>query len=250
MSSMPAPSPTRCWRLALPLACVAAAWSFGAAPGQEPAPNRLTPAEEAEGWRLLFDGESLDGWRGYRQQSVPAGWSAEGGVLAFAPRVGSGGGGDLITAERFGDFELSLEWKIGPGGNSGIFYRVTEEERAPYWSGPEMQILDDDGHADGKSPKTSAGSNYALHEPLNHVVRPVGEWNRVRIVVSGAHVEHWLNGARAVAYELWSAEWEAAVAKTKFAEWPRYGRARRGHVGLQDHGDPVWFRNIKIREFD
>ena len=234
----------------MPLACVAAAWSFGAAQGQEPAPNRLTPAEEAEGWRLLFDGESLDGWRGYRRQSVPAGWSAEGGVLAFAPGADSGGGGDLITAERFGDFELSLEWKIGPSGNSGIFYRVTEEERAPYWSGPEMQILDDDGHADGKSPKTSAGSNYALHEPQNHVVRPVGEWNRVRIVVSGAHVEHWLNGARAVAYELWSAEWEAAVAKTKFAEWPRYGRARRGHVGLQDHGDPVWFRNIKIREFD
>ena len=215
------------------------------ASGQEP-PNRLTPAEEAAGWRLLFDGASLDGWRGYRQQDVPAGWSAEDGVVAFAPAAR--GEASLITTEQFGDFELSLEWKIGPGGNSGIFYRATEAERAPYWTGPEMQLLDNDGHGDGRNPKTSAGSNYALHAPSEDMVRPVGEWNHVRIVVDGASVEHWMNGTRVVTYELWSREWEAAVARTKFQEWPGYGRARRGHVGLQDHGDPVWFRNIKIRE--
>lgn len=214
---------------------------------QEPVPNRLTPEEETEGWRLLFDGTSLAGWRGYRQEGVPAGWSADEGVLTFAPGASGDGGQDLITIEQFADFELSLEWKIGPGGNSGVFYRATEEERAPYWTGPEMQILDDDAHADGGNPKTSAGSNYALHGPSSKATRPVGEWNHARIVVNGGRVEHWLNGTRVVAYELWTQEWEAAVAETKFADWPRYGRARQGHVGLQDHGDPVWFRNIKVR---
>ena len=229
----------------LPLTCLAVAWGCGAVAGQESAHNRLTPEEEAAGWRLLFDGETLDGWRGYQQEGVAAGWSAEDGVLAFAP---GGDGGDLITVEQFADFELSLEWKVGPGGNSGVFYRLTEEERAPYWTGPEMQILDDDGHADGRNLKTSAGSNYALHGPSEEVVRPAGEWNHARIVVNGSHVEHWLNGAKVVAYELWTPEWEAAVAETKFSEWPGYGRARRGHLGVQDHGDPVWFRNIKVRE--
>lgn len=220
---------------------------------QEPAHNRLTPDEEAAGWRLLFDGATLSGWRGYRMDGVPRGWSATEGALAFAPPERDDAqrqtlAADLITVDTFDDFELSLEWKVGPSGNSGVFYRLTEAERAPYWTGPEMQVLDNAGHADGRTPKTSAGANYGLHAPAEDVARPAGEWNRARIVVRGSRVEHWLNGSRIVSYELGSESWRGLVAASKFGEWPGYGMARSGHVGLQDHGDPVWFRNVKIRE--
>ena len=211
--------------------------------GEAPA-NRLTAAEEQAGWRLLFDG-TLDAWRGYRREDVPAGWSVLDGALALTP---GGDGGTLITRDRFTDFELALEWKIAEGGNSGVFYRATEAERAPYWTGPELQVLDNAGHPDGRAPETSAGANYGLHAPVEDVTRPVGEWNHVRIVVRGARVEHWMNGVRIVEYRLWTDQWRAAVAATKFADWPGYGMAGTGHIGLQDHGDPVWYRNIKIRE--
>ena len=212
---------------------------------QEAAVNRLTAEEEEAGWRLLFDG-TLDSWRGYRREDAPGGWSAVGGSLALTPGAD---GGTLITRERFADFELALEWKVAEGGNSGVFYRATEAERAPYWTGPELQVLDNAGHPDGRAPETSAGANYGLHAPVEDVTRPAGEWNEVRIVVRGARVEHWMNGVRIVRYELWTDEWRAAVAATKFAEWAGYGMAEEGHIGLQDHGDPVWYRNIKIREF-
>jgi len=218
--------------------------SESAPAAQEPFAPRLTPQEVEAGWRLLFDG-TLDGWRGYRRDHVPAGWSTQAGALAFAP---GRGGADLVTVDQFADFELSFEWKVGPGGNSGVFFRLTEAEREPYWTGPEMQLLDDDGHADGRVPKTSAGANYGLHAPIRGAAKPAGEWNSARIVVRGPNVEHWLNGVRVVVYELWTDEWRAKVAKTKFAKWPGYGMAESGHIGLQDHGDPVWYRNIKLRE--
>lgn len=243
--SLPRP---RVWRTTAFVAALAAIGGGGTGIGeseaQEPAMPNLTTAEEAEGWRLLFDG-TFAGWRGYRRDDVPAGWSAKDGVLAFTP---GRGGGDLITADQFGDFELAFEWKIGPGGNSGVFFRLTEAERAPYWTGPEMQILDDAGHADGSVPESSAGANYGLHAPARAVAKPPGQWNQARILARGPRVEHWLNGVRVVAYELWTDEWRALVAETKFADWPGYGMARSGHVGLQDHGDPVWYRNLKIRE--
>ncbi|MDE2806757.1 MAG: DUF1080 domain-containing protein [Gemmatimonadota bacterium] len=210
---------------------------------QEAPPNRLTAEEAAAGWTLLFDG-TLAGWRGYRRADTPAGWSIEDGILTFTPGVGDG---DLMTREQFGDFELALEWRIAEGGNSGIFYRATEAERAPYWTGPEFQILHNEGHPDGRTPETSAGSNYALHAPIEDVTRRVGEWNRVRIVLDGARVEHWMNDVKVVEYELWTDEWRDLVASTKFVDWPAYGMAHTGHIGLQDHGDPVWFRNVKIR---
>ena len=215
------------------------------AAAQEPPANQLSAEEEAAGWRLLFDG-TLDSWRGYRREDAPGGWSAQDGTLAFTPGVDDG---SLITVDRFADFELALEWKLGAGGNSGVFYRATEAERAPYWTGPELQILDNAGHPDGRNPETSAGSNYALHAPVEDVTRPVGEWNQVRIVIRGAQVEHWMNGVKVVEYEFWTDEWRAMVAETKFAEWPGYGMARAGHIGLQDHGNPVWYRNIKLRVF-
>lgn len=207
------------------------------------APNTLSDAEREARWRLLFDGETTAGWRGYRQESMPEGWIVEDGTLHRASPAG-----DIITEDRFEDFELSLEWKVGPAGNSGVFFLATEEPDDIYEAAPEMQVLDDDGHPDGESPLTSAGALYGLYPAPEGVVRPAGEWNHARIVVEDGRVEHWLNGTKVVEYELGSDDWMQRVANSKFAEWPGYGRARRGHIGLQDHGDPVWFRNIKIRE--
>jgi hypothetical protein len=206
------------------------------------APQPLTDAERATGWRLLFDGRSTAGWRGYKQETMPAGWSVVDGALT---RVGQGG--DIITTEQFGSFELMLEWKVGPGGNSGIFYRGVEGSGPIYYSAPEMQVLDDERHADGKSPLTSAGSNYGLYPAPRGIVRPAGEWNAARILVEGNRVQHWLNGIKVVEYELGSAEWNEKVKNSKFNEWPEYGKAAKGHIGLQDHGDWVAFRNLKIR---
>lgn len=216
-------------------------WTAGlAAAGAEP--NALTDDERRAGWELLFDGRSLAGWRGYNRSELPDGWVVENGTLA---RVGPGG--DIITESQYGDFELSLEWKVEAGGNSGVFYRAEEGHEWIYQSAPEMQILDDAGHRDGGDPLTSAGANYGLHPAPRGVVRAAGQWNEARIVADGDRVEHWLNGVKIVEYELGSRDWEERVAASKFAEWPPYGRARRGHIGLQDHGDPVWFRNVKIR---
>ncbi|MBI4476142.1 MAG: DUF1080 domain-containing protein [Acidobacteria bacterium] len=219
------------------IAALASAWTTGAQ-----TLNTLTDEEKAAGWKLLFDGQSTAGWRGFKSEMAPDGWTAVDGLLT---RVGRGG--DLLTIEEFGDFELRLDWKIEKGGNSGIFYRGVEDSEAIYWSAPEMQILDNGGHRDGKNSATSAGSNYALHAPVRDVTKPIGEWNEVRIVAKGAHVEHWMNGVKLLEYELWSPEWEALVKASKFKEHPGYGRAKKGHIGLQDHGNPIWFRNIKIR---
>jgi hypothetical protein len=202
----------------------------------------LTPAEEAAGWRALFDGATTGGWRGYKRRDMPGGWKVVDGALT---RVGDGG--DIITVDQFTNFELALDWKVAPGANSGIFYRVVEGPERTYHSGPEMQVLDDARHADGKARLTAAGSLYGLYAPTADVVKPAGEWNAARVVANGAHVEHWLNGVKIVDYELWSAEWERLVAASKFNEWPTYGRAKRGHIALQDHGDWVAYRNIKIK---
>lgn len=218
-------------------------WGAQAQDRATTAPNALTEAERAAGWRLLFDGRTTNGWRGFRKATMPDGWAVVDGALT---RVGPGG--DIITIDQFKNFELTLEWKIAPGGNSGIFFRVSEEAQRTFESGPEMQVLDDAAHPDAGSRLTSAGANYALHPSPPGIVRPAGEWNQVRIVVNGAHVEHWLNGVKVVEYELWTPEWEALVRASKFAEWPTYGRARRGHIALQDHGDWVAYRNIKLRE--
>ena len=207
-----------------------------------PAPNTLTPAEEKAGWRLLFDGATTRGWRAYAGNSMPAGWKVVDGALT---RVGPAG--DIITTETFRNFELALEWKVAPGGNSGIFYRAALGSEAIYHSAPEMQVLDDARHPDGQSPLTSAGADYGLYPAPRGVVKPAGEWNAARIVVRGNHVEHWLNGKKMAAYELGSADWTARVAKSKFKEWPEYGKAAEGYIGLQDHGDQVAFRSIKIR---
>lgn len=205
-------------------------------------PNTLTAAERAAGWRLLYDGRSTDGWRGFRQQSIPAGWQSVDGALTRAS-----GGGDVITVDQFASFELSLEWQIAPGGNSGIMFRVSESADATFQTGPEMQVLDNAGHPDGANPLTSAGACYGLYAPSASVARGAGAWNEVRLIVNGAHVEHWLNGVKIVEYELGSADWQTRLSASPFRDLPRYGREPRGHIALQDHGDRVAYRSIKLR---
>lgn len=211
-----------------------------------PPHNTLSQAEQAAGWMLLFDGKTLDAWRGFGRDDVPDGWQIVDGALT---RVGPGG--DIITRETFENFELSLDWRIAPGGNSGIFYHVQEQGYSAVWqTGPEMQILDNAGHPDGQDPSTSAGANYALHAPIGDTTRPVGAYNRAKIVVRGKHTQYWLNGVKVVEFEKDSDDWKKRVAASKFAQMRGFGRYSRGHIALQDHGDRVQFRNIKIRRLD
>ena len=195
-------------------------------------------------WRPLFDGTSLDAWRGFKTDSVPSGWRIVDRTLAKETPVG-----DIVSKEEFGDFELELEWKIGEAGNSGIFYRGTEEYNRIYWSAPEYQLLDDIKAEDNKTRLTCAGAAYALYPSPEGHLKPVGEWNQTRIVAKGAHVEHWLNGFKLLEYELWSPDWEAKVKSSKFNVYPNFGRAKKGHIALQgDHAGMLAFRNIRVRE--
>ena len=202
----------------------------------------LTAQEKSEGWKLLFDGKSLAGWRSYKSEEPPTGWRAANGEL-----IRDGEGGDLMTADQYGDFDLRFEWKVTENGNSGVIYRIATTEEFPWQTGPEYQILHNAGHRDGKNPITSAASNYAVNPPTRDVTRPVGEWNEGRLVARGNVIEHWLNGVKVVEYEIGSADWEARVKASKFAKLKDYGRIKRGYIALQDHGDVVVYRNLKIR---
>ena len=213
-------------------------------PNQPAAMNTLTAAERAAGWRLLFDGRTTNGWRGYKSQAMPAGWMAMDGTLMKEKPTE-----DIVSIEQFGDFDFAFEWMVSKGGNAGVFYRATEEYDKVYWSATEYQLLDDPGHRDGQNPLTSSASNYGLYAPTASVTKPAGEWNSSRIVAKGAHVEHWLNGQKVVEYDYGSPDWEAKVKAAKFKDWPNYGRAKRGLIAIQgDHGGVLALRNIKIRE--
>jgi len=220
------------------------------AQAEEPVVNTLTNAERTEGWKLLFDGQTTAGWRGFKLDEVPPGWGVQEGALAFSGEHGGEGYKDLMTTAQFANFVLKLEWKISPGGNSGILYRVTENHDQDFHTGPEFQIIDAPGYPEPLKDWQLSGANYALHPPAKDVVKPAGEWNTSTLVVDGAHVEHWINGEKLVDYELWTKEWKEMVAATKFSEWPDYGLNKAGHVVLQDHGAPVWFRNIRIKVLD
>jgi hypothetical protein len=204
--------------------------------------NTLTADERAAGWTLLFDGRTLSGWRGYMRQDMPEGWQAVDGALTRVARAG-----DIITTQKFKNFELVFDFNVAKGGNSGIFFRAIEGPEFIYYAAPEYQVLDDAVHRDGRSPLTSTGSNYAVHPAPAGVAKPAGEWNTGKIVVNGNRVEHWLNGQKIIEYDFDSADWRERVAKSKFNEFPEYGKAVDGHIGIQDHGSRVAFRNIKIR---
>ena len=195
----------------------------------------LAQQADAEGYRPLTE------WRAYRGTGIPAQWTIDGTTIQHTP-----GGGDLVSAEEFQNFDLSFEWQIAPGGNSGVMYRVSEDFPAPYQTGPEYQILDNasaDGHDD---PLQTAAGCYGLYAPAA-AAKPAGDWNSARIIVDGNHVEHWLNGIKVVDYDIDSADWRARVAKSKFTAWPEYATLRTGHIDLQDHGSPVAYRNLRIK---
>jgi hypothetical protein len=201
--------------------------------------------EKEEGFKPLFDGETTEGWRSYRKEGFPEnGWVIDDGALHIQA---GGGAGDIITEEQFTDFDFRFEWKVAEGANSGIFYRVTEEGRRSYDSGIEYQILDNDGHGDGKKAITSAASNYALYPPEGAETKPVGEWNTGRISQKGNHVEHWLNGKKVVEFEVGGEDWNKRIADSKFSDAELFAKSPTGHIGLQDHGNDVWFRNLRIK---
>jgi hypothetical protein len=211
--------------------------------------NQLTEQEKREGWQLLFDGESTKGWRGYNRSDVGEGWIVDNGVLAC---LGKGGdiGGDIITEEQFKDFELRFEWRIEAGGNSGVFYHVIEDKRfkAPYETGPEYQLIDDFGFPAELQPWQETGADYAMYPAgKGKNLNPAGEWNSTRILFERGHVEHWLNGEKILEFEAWSEDWIGRVNAGKWKDFPEYGKAKKGRIGLQDHGDKAWFRNIKIK---
>jgi hypothetical protein len=211
---------------------------------QNAAPNTLTAAEEAAGWKLLFDGKDANAhWRGYKKEKLPEGWVAKDGAL-----VREKGGGDIITREQFDSFEFSVDWNISEGGNSGVMFKVLETQGPPWHTGPEAQIQD---NVKGHDPQ-KAGWLYQLYKPEVDATRPAGEWNTFvlkceRTPAGTYQCEHWMNGTKYVAYEIGSEDWKEKVAKSKFAKMDGFGKAGKGHLCLQDHGNLVSFRNLKIR---
>jgi len=203
------------------------------------AENALTAAERAAGWMLLFDGTSTKGWRGFKAPEPDPGWTAK-GELSPDPKTSK----DLMTRDTFENFDLTFEWKIGPKGNSGVMFHVTEAGGQTYESGPEYQVLD---NSRGEPPLEQAGGLFALYAPEGAVTKPVGEYNTGRILVDHGKVEHWLNGVNVAAYDMNAADFKARVAASKFARWPTFAASPSGHIALQNHGDPVAFRNLKIR---
>jgi hypothetical protein len=210
--------------------------------------NKLTREEKKQGWRLLFDGQTLNGWRPYLHNTT-ATWVVEDGTLKGLGK-GSDSTGYIISEDQFENFELKLEWKIAPRGNSGILYMVVEDPayKTPYETGPEYQVIDELGWPEPLEEWQKTGANYGMHVATNKELKPVGEWNTTAIIVNNGHVEHWLNGMNVVEYELWTDEWKELVANGKWKDYPAYGLAKKGHLVLQDHGSNVWFKNIKIRE--
>jgi len=213
--------------------------------GSSWAQNRLSPAEKAAGWTMLFDGITTDGFRGYKQDRFPEkGWRIEDGALRV---VAGGGGGDIITLGSWEDFELSLDFKCAPGANSGIMYRVDESLDYPWMTGPEYQILDDSTHKDGATPSHTTGALYDMIVPTDKPAAPAEQWNNARIRIREGILTHILNGKKVVETRIDNDAWKELIANSKFKDMKGFGIQPNGHIALQDHGDDVWYRNIKVR---
>lgn len=202
--------------------------------------NTLSPAESAAGWTLLFDGKSTAGWRGFKTPAPDAGWTVTGGVLSPDPKTSK----DLVTQANYENFELTFDWKISSKGNSGVMYHVIGVGEETYESGPEYQILD---NARGEPPLEQAGGLFALYPPTSDRTKPVGQFNHALIIVDHGKVQHYLNGMKVAEYEIGSPEFKAKVAASKFKRWPQFATGQTGFIALQNHGDDVAFKNIKIR---
>jgi cytochrome c len=215
--------------------------------------NTLTDAEKKEGWKLLFDGKTTNGWRNFKSDKIGSAWKVQEGALYLdntqKREWQTVGGGDIVTVDEYENYELSLEWKIQPCGNSGVIFNVQEDTKYDYvWkTGPEMQVLDNACHPDAKIDKHRAGNLYDLIESKTVTVKPAGEWNQARLISNKGHLEFWLNGNKQVETEMFTPQWEAMIKGSKFKDMPDFGKFRKGRISLQDHGDMVWYRNIKIK---
>ncbi|CAN5287029.1 hypothetical protein BH09BAC3_BH09BAC3_37580 [soil metagenome] len=224
------------------------ALAFACEPKKSEVPNQLTEAQTKDGWKLLFDGKSLDGWRIFKGKENDT-WEVADGTIHCKPvSEASSKRSDLMTTEQYQNFELVFDWKIPTGANSGVIYHVTEEYDLPYASGPEYQIIDDAGYPGGVEPKNQTASNYDVDVPSeNKKVNPIGEWNTSKIMINNNKVEHWINGEKVVSYEFGTDQWKEKVAGSKWKEFPGYGLSPTGYIDLQDHGHEIWFRNIMIK---
>jgi cytochrome c len=215
--------------------------------------NSLTVAEKKDGWKLLFDGQTTNGWRNFKSDKIGSAWKVKDGALFLdtsAKKDGKMiGGGDIVTADEYENYELSLEWKIQACGNSGVIFNVQEGDKyEQVWkTGPEMQVLDNACHPDAKIDKHRAGNLYDLIESKTVTVKPAGEWNQARLISNTGHLEFWLNGNKQVDTEMFTPAWEAMIKGSKFKDMPDFGKFKKGKIALQDHGDMVWYRNIKIK---
>lgn len=239
------------------LCCLA---SCGETPPAPPAPPTsaapaAAPDTDTVGWTDLFNGTDLSGWHTYgKPGEIGSAWKIEDGAIYLDVSDKDGwqtnNGGDIVTDEAYANYELELEWKIGECGNSGIIYNVqeTDEYDYPWLTGPEMQVLDNSCHPDAKIFKHRAGDLYDLIAVAEENVRPVGEWNQAKLVVTEGQVEHWLNGKKQITYANTGDDWQKMIAGSKFKAFADFGQFTSGKISLQDHGDPVWFRKVRIRE--
>jgi hypothetical protein len=225
------------------------ATAAAAAGAQEPRHNVLTAQERTNGWQLLFNGQDLSGWQSFGGGAPAPTWTVKDGTLELTKADGKMSGTDLVTKDTYGAFELALDWKVAPGGNSGVLYLARSVPGATqlYESGIEMQILDDARHSDGKIPSHRAGSLYDMTVPPAGASRPAGSWNHARLLVEGGRIRQWLNGTLTADVSYGDDAWRRRVAASKFAKMPSFGIFPSGVIGLQDHGEPVAFRNIKLR---
>ena len=220
----------------------------GLAAQKSPAPNALTAAEKKQGWVLLFDGTTLDGWRGYKKADAGGTrWQVENGTLTLPKETVAGTrAGDIISKDTFEQFELAFDWRVAEGSNSGLKYFILEDRDSAI--GHEYQLIDDERHPDAKiGPHRQTAAFYDVLPAAQRPTKPAGEWNSSRVVVRNQTVEHWLNGTKVLQYELNSPALNAAIEKSKFKGIERFGKRQSGHILLQDHSDQVWFRNVKVR---
>jgi hypothetical protein len=210
--------------------------------------NKLTKAEKKAGWVLLFDGKTMTGWRTFKDKPGNS-WEVVNGEMHCKGSVTdkSDKRADLITYKEFDNFELSIDWKIAKAGNSGILYHVTDAEDVPYLTGPEYQLIDDEGFPEKLEEWQKTGADYAMYTTTSRPVKPVGQYNNTKIIFNNGHVEHWLNGVKIVEFEAWTDDWNKRKANGKWKNASNYGKFKKGYICLQDHGSEIWFKNIKIK---